>query len=263
MRWVRYRMDDSIRYGIVAADQVAEVTGSPFTGHRLTGQAYPLDGLELTLPFQPATFYAVGQNYVEHATRYPGNASRATVPLPSKPDVAYRAHSGLIAHNQNVVIPRTSTSLQYEGELVVVIGKGGRRIPRSAAFEHVLGYSIGNDVSERDWQKTDRTPWRAKNSDTFSPMGPWIETQLDLSAAQTLVRVNGTETSRFRTNEMIFGVDTFISAVSEYVTLQPGDMFWMGTEGSSPDLRAGDVVEVEITGLGVLRNPFIAEQTAA
>jgi 2-keto-4-pentenoate hydratase/2-oxohepta-3-ene-1,7-dioic acid hydratase in catechol pathway len=113
-------------------------------------------------------------------------------------------------------------------------------------------------VSERTWQKSDRTLWRAKNADTFKPMGPWIETDVDLDALETRVRVNGAETTRFPTNAMLFGVATYISTISRYVTLYPGDVIWMGTDGTSPDLKAGDVVEVEITGIGTLRNPFVA-----
>jgi 2-keto-4-pentenoate hydratase/2-oxohepta-3-ene-1,7-dioic acid hydratase in catechol pathway len=262
MRWIRYEDGNAARYGLVRGEEVAEVIGSPFGSYELTGRVRPLPGTKFALPFAPRTFYAVGQNYRVHASNYPGTQSAAASKIPNKPDVAYRAHSGLIAHDEAVVIPPDSESLQYEGELVVIIGKGGKRIQKAAAFEHVLGYTIGNDVSERAWQKMDRTPWRAKNTDTFSPMGPWIETAADLSRMETIVRVNGRESTRFRTNDMLFGVDTFISAVSQYVTLQPGDMFWMGTEGTSPDLEDGDVVEVEITGIGTLRNRFVAESAA-
>jgi 2-keto-4-pentenoate hydratase/2-oxohepta-3-ene-1,7-dioic acid hydratase in catechol pathway len=107
----------------------------------------------------------------------------------------------------------------------------------------VFGYTIGNDVSERTWQKADRGLWRAKNTDTFKPMGPWIVTEVDLDALETRVRVNGRETLRFRTNDMIFGVAKYISTMSRYCTLYPGDILWMGTDGTSPDLKAGDVVE--------------------
>ena len=123
----------------------------------------------------------------------------------------------------------------------------------------MLGYTIGNDVSERTWQAQDRTLWRAKNTDTFKPMGPWIETNADLDAMQTTVRLNGREVLRFRTNDMIFGVATYISAMTRYLTLYPGDMIWMGTDGASENMKAGDVVEVEISGVGALRNPVAGE----
>src|SRR5262249_27160355 len=107
-------------------------------------------------------------------------------------------------------------------------------------------------------QRSDRTLGRAKCTDTFKPLGPWIETHVDLDGLETRVRVNGEQTTHFRTNDMLFGVATYICAITRYVTLYPGDMIWMGTDGASPDLKAGDVVEVEITRIGTRRNPFPA-----
>ena len=124
----------------------------------------------------------------------------------------------------------------------------------------IFGWTIGNDVTERTWQKDDPTNLRGKNADTFKPMGPWIETDADLEQMETIVKVNGKETGRFRTNDMIFGVVPFIVELTKYFTLWPGDVIWMGTDGASPDLKAGDVVEIEITGIGTLRNRFVAEK---
>jgi 2-keto-4-pentenoate hydratase/2-oxohepta-3-ene-1,7-dioic acid hydratase in catechol pathway len=123
----------------------------------------------------------------------------------------------------------------------------------------VFGYTIGNDISERTWQASDRTLWRAKNSDTFKPMGPWIDTDVDLAKLVTTVRLNGKSVARFRTNDMIFGVAAFISAITQYITLHPGDVIWMGADAPTLDMVAGDVVEVEIDGIGTLRNPVVAE----
>jgi 2-keto-4-pentenoate hydratase/2-oxohepta-3-ene-1,7-dioic acid hydratase in catechol pathway len=160
-----------------------------------------------------------------------------------------------------VVIPHdASDKVQYEGELVVVIGKRAKHLSEADALACVLGYTIGNDVSERSWQRSDRTLWRAKNTDTFKPMGPWIETEARLDAMETIVRVNGRETIRFPTNDMLFGVAKYLSTMSRYLTLYPGDVVWMGTDGASPDLASGDVVEVEITGIGALANPFMRER---
>ncbi|MCH8063359.1 MAG: fumarylacetoacetate hydrolase family protein, partial [Chloroflexi bacterium] len=127
------------------------------------------------------------------------------------------------------------------------------------ALSCVFGYTIGNDVSERTWQAGDRTMWRAKNSDTFKPMGPWIETDVDLDKLQTIVRLNERVVSDFPTNNMIFGVAHYISAMTRYLTLYPGDMLWMGTDGATENMKPGDVIEVEITGIGTLRNPVVAE----
>jgi 2-keto-4-pentenoate hydratase/2-oxohepta-3-ene-1,7-dioic acid hydratase in catechol pathway len=181
--------------------------------------------------------------------------------LPKQPDIGYRANNALIAPGETVIIPRdASDQIQYEGELVVVIGKKARHLTEKDAMSCVFGYTIGNDVSERTWQKADRGLWRAKNADTFKPMGPWIETDADLDKMETIIKVNGKQTGRFHTNEMIFGVVPFIVELTKYFTLWPGDVIWMGTDGASPDLRAGDVVEIEITGIGTLRNRFVAEK---
>ncbi len=180
--------------------------------------------------------------------------------IPEKPDIGYRANNALIGHNETIVIPKDATELvEYEGELVVVIGKQAKHLSEADALSCVFGYTIGNDVSERTWQRGDRTFWRGKNSDTFKPMGPWIETELDLASLETTVRLNGEETIRFETNNMLFGVERYISAMSHYLTLYPGDVIWMGTEGKSPQMKHGDVCEIDITGIGTLRNPIVRE----
>ena len=150
--------------------------------------------------------------------------------------------------------------MQYEGELVVVIGKTVKHVSEDEALDCILGYTIGNDVSERTWQAGDRTLWRAKNADTFKPMGPWIETDVDLDSLQTTVRINGEVMSQFPTNSMIFGVAHYISEMTRYLTLYPGDMIWMGTDGATQNMKAGDTVDVEIDGIGTLSNPVVAEE---
>jgi 2-keto-4-pentenoate hydratase/2-oxohepta-3-ene-1,7-dioic acid hydratase in catechol pathway len=192
-----------------------------------------------------------------HAKHYPGGKGNIPLAVPTEPAIGYRAPGSLAPHDAIVRIPHDATEhVHYEGELVVVIGKDGRHIAPQDALGHVFGYTIGNDISERSWQKTDRTPWRAKNADTFNTLGPWIETDFDLHRAETIVRLNDKEVTRFATADMLFGIETFISSISEYSTLRQGDIIWMGTEGTSPDLGDGDVVDVEITGIGRLRNPL-------
>jgi 2-keto-4-pentenoate hydratase/2-oxohepta-3-ene-1,7-dioic acid hydratase in catechol pathway len=256
VRWVRFSLQGRIAYGILEEDRVNEVSGDPFGGYEKAARVHALDAIKIEVPVLSPTFYCVGLNYAEHIRQA---AAKLGVPpdLPKQPDVGYRATSALIAQGESVVIPADASKVQYEGELVVVIGKRAKHLSEAEALSCVLGYSIGNDVSERLWQKSDRTLWRAKNTDTFKPLGPWIETDVDLDAMETRIRVNGDETTRFRTNAMLFGVATYISTITRYVTLYPGDMIWMGTDGTSPDLKAGDVVEVEITGIGILRNPFV------
>lgn len=262
MRWMKFSSGDRSAYGIVEGDRVVEVRGDPFDGFERTATKHALGDVTVDIPVIPPTFYCVGLNYADHiivAAQKLGIAAQ----IPERPDVGYRAVNALIAHDQDVVIPRDAgDKVQYEGELAVVIGKRARNLSQADALGCVLGYTIGNDVSERTWQKADRTLWRAKNSDTFKPMGPWIETDVDLDRLETRVRVNGEETSRFKTNAMIHGVAEYISTISRYITLLPRDILWMGTDGFSPDLKHRDVVEVEITGIGVLRNRFMREGAA-
>ena len=259
MRWARFDQDGTPTFGVVEGDEIIPVRGSPFEMWERTPTRLPLSGVKLMVPVIPPTFYAAGLNYAQHV-REAAEKLGLKVELPTQADAGYRANNALIAHGENIVIPKDATDqVQYEGELVAVIGRKCKHLTRDNALSAVLGYTIGNDVSERTWQREDRTFWRSKNTDTFKPMGPWIDTQVDLDALETRIRLNGKETLRFRTNDMIFGVAKYISTMSRYLTLYPGDVIWMGTDGSSPDLKASDVVEVEITGLGTLRNPFVAE----
>jgi len=181
--------------------------------------------------------------------------------LPKAADIGYRANNALVAHGEPIVIPTdASERVDYEGELVAVIGRKAKHLSESEALSRVLGWTIGNDVSERVWQANDRTSWRAKNTDTFKPMGPWIETDFDLDAAETRIRVNGEEKIRFKTNSTIFGPAAIISRMSQYLTLYPGDVVWMGTAGAPENIKHGDTVEIEITGIGTLSNPVMREQ---
>ncbi|MBV9251025.1 MAG: fumarylacetoacetate hydrolase family protein [Acetobacteraceae bacterium] len=260
MRWVRFSTAGRTAYGCLEADTVHEITGAPWDQHTRTGQAHRLADVTLEVPVKPPTFYAAGINYAAHIREMAAKRGEKPV-FPAKADIGYRANNALLAHNQPVVIPLDATEkVNYEGELVVVIGKKAKHLTKADAMSCVFGYTIGNDVSERTWQRGDRTFWRGKNADTFKPMGPWIETNVDLDAMETIVRVNGSESLRFKTNDMIFDIPTYIAAMTRYLTLYPGDVIWMGTDGTSPDLKDGDVVEVELTGIGVLRNPFVREK---
>ena len=258
MRWTRFARDGGASYGIVEDDVVEAVEGTPFGEFRRTGNRHPLTGITWLPPVIPPTFYCVGLNYAEHvlmAAKLLGE-QRA---LPGKPDVGYRAQSALIGHRAPIVLPPDVTErVEYEGELVCVVGRAAKHLARDNALDCLLGYTIGNDVSERSWQAEDRTLWRAKNTDTFKPMGPWIETEFDLDAAMTRVRVNGRQAIEFHTNRMIFGVIDFLVEITRYITLQPGDVLWMGTEGHADPIKAEDTVDIEITGIGTLSNPVVA-----
>lgn len=259
MRWLRYAADAREAYGIVEGDEIVEVKGDPFVGFERTAARRRLDGVKYLVPVVPRTFYAAGLNYPEHVTEAAKKLGREPE-LPPFADIGYRANNALIAHGENIVIPKDAGELvQYEAELVAVIGKRAKHLTENDALSAVLGWTIGNDMSERTWQRQDRTLWRAKNTDTFKPMGPWIETDFNLEEAETIVRVNGEEADRFRTNNMIHGVAKFLARMSQYLTLYPGDVVWMGTDGWPRNLKHGDVCEIEIAGIGTLRNPVVRE----
>jgi 2-keto-4-pentenoate hydratase/2-oxohepta-3-ene-1,7-dioic acid hydratase in catechol pathway len=258
MKWARVEHRGETSYGIVNGDHLDTVRGTPFDGYELTGAHVPLTQVTWLPPVIPPNFYCVGLNYAEHVIEQA--RSRGEEPnLPSKPDVGYRSANALTGHEQPIIIPPDATRrIEYEGELVCVIGRSARHLTRDNALDCLLGVTIGNDVSERSWQAEDRTLWRAKNCDTFKPMGPWIDTDFDLASMRTRVRLNGEQCIDFETNNMLHGVIDYLVAMSRYMTLHPGDVLWMGTEGHAREMQAGDVVEVEITGLGVLRNPIVA-----
>jgi 2-keto-4-pentenoate hydratase/2-oxohepta-3-ene-1,7-dioic acid hydratase in catechol pathway len=260
VKWCRFQSGDTAVYGVIEGGKVVEVAGSPFVDYDKTTKVFPLEKVKLLVPVIPPTFYAAGLNFREHVTTVA--RERGEEPMfPSRADIGYRANNALIAHGEPIVIPRDASELvQYEGELVAVIGKTCRRVSEDGALDYVFGYTIGNDVSERSWQRSDRTLWRAKNTDTFKPMGPWIVTGLDPDELHVTIRLNELVVGEYDVASAIFGVRHFISRMSRYVTLHPGDVVWMGTDGDTLNMKDGDVVEVEISGIGVLRNPVVRER---
>jgi 2-keto-4-pentenoate hydratase/2-oxohepta-3-ene-1,7-dioic acid hydratase in catechol pathway len=257
MRWLRFSRDGHTAYGSLSGDTVTEIKGVPWGDATPAVRTHKLSDVKIEVPVIPGVFYCAGINYATHIREMA--EKRGVKPVfPEKADIGYRANNALIAHEEQVVVPaHAPPKVNYEGELVVVIGRKAKHLSEADAMSCVFGYTIGNDVSERTWQRGDRTFWRGKNTDTFKPMGPWIETDVDLDRMETVVRVNGKEDLRFKTNDMIFSIPHYIAAMTKYMTLYPGDVIWMGTDGTSPDLVHGDVVEVELTGIGVLRNPFV------
>ena len=200
-------------------------------------------------------FYAAGLNFrahIEWANREHGGNYK----VPTQADIGYRSNSALICSGDDIVIPKDAPGpVEFEGELVAVIGGKIKNVNEKDALEYVAGYTLGNDVSERSWQKSDRTLWRAKNSDTFKPMGPTIVDGFDPMAQQIDVRVNGKTVSSYSTAGMIFSIAHYIATMSRYLTLHPGDVIWFGCDGATvPALQPGDLVEVVNEHIGVLAN---------
>lgn len=250
--FARFETEDGRFYGLVREGSVEQLPGGLFGDHQLTGRRFALNEVKLLAPCEPPKILAVGQNYVSHL------GSRQ---MPSKPEMFYKPITSLQDPNGPIAIPPDAEDAHYEGELVVVIGKTIRHASREEAAAAVFGVTCGNDVSDRNWQRgpgKDVQYWRAKGCDTFGPLGPWIVTDLDYSDLLLITRVNGKIAQEQRTSDFIFDVPTVISFVSRYVTLTPGDLIYTGTPGNTRRMLPGDVVEVEIEGIGTLRNPVTA-----
>ena len=248
--------------GLVVDEQVLLVEGDPLAGggSRETGIRLPLAETALLPPVVPPTFYAVGYNCARHNTEAAAHTGKPAPTAPERPEVGYRAQSALIGHGAPVVKPADCTGpFEAEAELVAVIGRDLRRAGRDEAAAGVFGWTIGNDVSARAWQRADRTLWRAKNSDTFKPMGPWIETEAEPLSATTTVTLDGEQVARFRTGDMIFDPYDYISEISRYITLRAGDVLWMGTD-AMVEMPVGRTLGIGITGIGTLANPVTEEQ---
>ena len=259
MKWCRFQNETKKSFGIIENDHIVPIIGDPFTNYKKSDEKIELINTKILIPIIPKTFYAVGVNYINHVNKMAKIRGVKSEP-PNSPDVGYRANNALIANNEPIIIPKDATkNVQYEGELVVVIGKKAKNLTQQNVWEHIFGYTIGNDVSERNWQAKDRTLWRAKNSDTFKPMGPYIETDVNLDDMTTIVKINKEVKDQFRTNDMIFGISDYLCNMTKYLTLYPGDVVWMGTDEVPQNIKDGDIVEIEISGIGTLSNPVIRE----
>jgi len=257
MKLCRYSTAAGPMLGRIVDEMIVPVAGDAFGTLRDDGTAIPLAGAQLLPPVIPSTFFCAGLNYRHHIEEAQRRGVAAKVP--ERPDVGYRANNALIGHDADIVKPYDCTGdFEYEGELVAVIGRDLRRVSRREAADGIFGWTIGNDVSARAWQRSDRTLWRAKNSDTFKPMGPWIDTAAEPMQSETRVFVNGALSSSCETGDMIFSAIDFIVEITRYVTMRAGDVLWLGTDAIGP-MAPGDTVEVEISKLGRLRNRVVAE----
>ncbi len=233
-RYVRYSFNSTVSYGVLAGDTVREIRGDLFGGRAETGTVRRLPEVKLLYPCLPGKIMAVGLNYRSHL----GNR-----PQPQHPEMFYKPVTALQDPEGAIIIPRDATDVHYEGELVIVIGKQARNVSPEEARAAIFGVTCGNDVSERNWQHgpgKDLQWWRAKGCDTFAPLGPAIATDLDYRNLLLETRLNGEVVQKQTTADLIFDCPAIVSWVSGWVTLM-----------------AGDVVEVEIEGIGTLRNPVI------
>ncbi|MGH3588179.1 MAG: fumarylacetoacetate hydrolase family protein, partial [Pseudonocardia sp.] len=232
---------------------VAGLVGDPlYQGTEPTGERFPLDDVRLLAPVIPRSkVVCVGRNYADHAAEL-GND------LPEEPLLFIKPNTSVVGPGDPISYPRQSKDVQFEGELAVVIGRICRDVPAAQATDVIFGYTIGNDVTARDLQRSDVQFTRAKGFDTFCPLGPWIETDLDTSDLRLQTHLNGDLKQDGNTRDLIFDIPTLVAHVSSVMTLLPGDVILTGTpEGVGP-MNVGDEVDVTISGIGTLTNKVVS-----
>jgi 2-keto-4-pentenoate hydratase/2-oxohepta-3-ene-1,7-dioic acid hydratase in catechol pathway len=264
MKIARFRTGRRIAYGVVDGKELIEIRGSIYARFRLTDIRCLLADVKLLPPTDPSQIWGPGLNFADHLEFVGSVYGEKTPPTPKHPEPWHKGRNSLVGPEEPIIIPHDASSdVHYEGEAVAVISKDCRRVTPAQASRFILGYTCGNDVSERSWQKEDWTMWRAKGSDTFAPVGPYIETDVDPQNLELIVRVNNEEVQRVLTKDMLFSFREIVSYISQQVTLRPGDLVFSGTTGTTKALRPGDIVEVDIPNIGVLRNPVEVERDAS
>jgi 2-keto-4-pentenoate hydratase/2-oxohepta-3-ene-1,7-dioic acid hydratase in catechol pathway len=247
-RYVRYSYQGTTSFGILEGNVIRELRGSLFENPTPTGRRVNLPDVKILAPVEPSKVIAVGLNYKTHlGTQAPA----------AYPGLFAKYPTSIIANGDSIVLPQDATNVHYEGELVVVIGKKAKNVSKADAPSYVFGVTAGNDVSERAWQQADLQWFRAKAADTFGPLGPMIVTGLKYDSLMLRTRLNGRVVQEQRTSDLIFDIPTIISYLSTYITLLPGDVIYTGTPGTTSAMKPGDIVEVDIEGIGVLRNPVV------
>jgi len=249
MRVVRYQAGkEGARYGWLQDDKVGDIEGELFGRYKRLEAKTPISSVKLLAPVRPGKILCIGRNYVEHAKEH--NAEVPKVPL-----IFLKPPSAILNPGEPILLPSQSQQVEHEAELVVVIGKRGRNILSEEAHSYIFGYTVGNDVTARDLQRSDGQWTRAKGFDTFCPFGPWIDTDFDASDAVITCRVSGQPRQMSSTRDMVFNVSQLIAFISSVMTLEPGDLIFTGTPAGVGSLQDGDEVTVEIEGLGRLTNP--------
>jgi 2-keto-4-pentenoate hydratase/2-oxohepta-3-ene-1,7-dioic acid hydratase in catechol pathway len=244
-KFVRYSQEASVACGILEGEIIRPLDGDFLAGGKPTQNTVRLGGVHLLAPVAPSKIVAVGLNYRSHL------GARAA---PAYPGLFSKFPTTIIGPGDAIKIPPGAEDVHYEGEMVVVIGRPTKDVTEAEAPNCIFGVTAGNDVSERKWQKDDLQWLRAKGSDTFGPLGPAVVKGLNYNDLQLTTRLNGELRQSQRTSDLIFNVAKIVSYVSTFVTLLPGDLIFTGTPGETKPMKPGDVVEVEIEGVGVLRN---------
>ncbi len=290
VKYCRFQLGDKIAYGIVESSLVRELSGDLFGKWKKTDKTHPLKEVKLLVPSEPRHVFAMAGNYRSHlsdedkVTTIVKTETRVTNDLKTgettsttktttekrrsgevpelfkTPQPFFKSPSSLVADGGEIVLPKDAGEVHFEAEMVVVIGKTAKDVSKQSALDYVLGVTCGNDISARVWQKGDVQWWRAKASDTFGPCGPVILAGANYDDLEMTLRLNGEVKQQENTSQLIHNVAATVSFISQHVTLQPGDLIFTGTPGETSAIKAGDVLEVEIEGVGVLRNKVVAEK---
>ena len=263
MRIARFSADGGdVRFGVVEGPQgtdadpssltVTAIDGHPFAPFALTTDQQPLSKVRLLAPVLPSKVVCIGKNYADHVAEMGGAAP------PESPVVFLKPSTSVIGPGDAIVLPRNSERVDHEAELAIVVGRLCREVPRARALDVVLGYTCGNDVTARDHQAADKQWTRGKSHDTFCPIGPWIETDLDASDVVVQARVDDQLRQDSRTAMLIHDIPAVIEWITAFMTLLPGDVILTGTPAGVGPLTAGQSVSVTIGGVGTLTNPVVA-----
>jgi 2-keto-4-pentenoate hydratase/2-oxohepta-3-ene-1,7-dioic acid hydratase in catechol pathway len=256
VRIARFSYGEGVAFGVIESgadvgEVIVPIVGHPFAPVERTDVAVPLDQVKLLAPVLPSKVVAIGKNYAAHAAEMGGD-------VPERPLIFLKPSTSVIASGDSIASPPSSERVDFEGELAVVISRLCRDVPAERAMDAVLGYTCANDVTARDQQKTDGQWSRAKGYDTFCPLGPWIETELNPSDLAISTRLNGEVKQSSRTSLLMHKIPALIAYITSCMTLLPGDVILTGTpEGVGP-MQIGDNVTVEIEGIGALTNPVVA-----
>lgn len=250
MRICRVAVGDELHYGVIEGEAVALLSSHPFGPFEPEGRVLPLADVRLVAPVLPSKVIAVGRNYADHAREMGGE-------VPAAPMIFLKPSTSVIGPGEPIALPWQSERVEHEAELAVVIGRLCRDVPEDRVSEVVLGYTCANDITARDLQRTDGQWGRAKGFDSFCPLGPWIETSVDLDDAGITCLVNGEMRQGGTTGDMVRDVVELVSWISSVMTLLPGDVILTGTPAGVGPIVAGDTVSVSIDGIGTLTNPVI------
>jgi 2-keto-4-pentenoate hydratase/2-oxohepta-3-ene-1,7-dioic acid hydratase in catechol pathway len=257
-KFCRFESGGKAVYGVVEGEQVRELAGDLFGEWKRTEKSHALKDVKLLVPTQPTQVLALAGNYKSHL-------DNEEIPAKFKiPQPFFKSPSSLAAQGADIVLPKDAGPTHYEAELVIVIGKKAKKVSKENALDYVFGVTAGNDISERYWQNDEANKdvqwWRAKGSDTFGPCGPFIIQGVNYDDLQLTLRQNGEVKQEESTSYMIHNVAGTVSFISQYITLHPGDLIFTGTPGKTQEIKAGDVLEVELEGAGVLRNKVVREK---